>query len=79
MVVLRRTVCPLTVAELYSGIEVKKREICDKLIRNKLGTATDSLRSSVQEDWEEYSDLDEIAIKVPNIEYSVDMKGKLTN
>ena len=80
-IVPRRTIRPLNVSEKHSPIEIKKREIFDRVITKKYGTATASpskARAELEE-WEEWSDNENPAIKVPEIEDSVDANGRLLN
>ena len=80
-VVPRRTLRPLNTAEKHSPVEDKKKEVFDEIIQRKYGTASAApTKSNVKpEDWEEWSDPDSFAIKVPDIEDSVDSQGKLLN
>jgi hypothetical protein len=82
-VVPRRTVRPLHVDELHSPQEVKKRETFDALIERRWGTSVSPRPVSKlkidknDETWDEYHDLDEQARCIPEIEDTVDIRGKL--
>jgi hypothetical protein len=86
-VVPRRTVRPLRVDELHSPEELKKREIFGALIERRWGTSInppnetteDDMAESDEDTWEEYEDADEIARTIPEIEDTVDTRGKLLN
>ena len=85
-IVPRRSLQPLKVDELHSVTELKKREIFDGLIERRWGTSINPPIVSVvsdtenqSDDFEEYEDEDEAARIVPNIEDTVDAKGKLLN
>jgi hypothetical protein len=75
-VVSRRTLRPLTVAELHSLAEIKRREIFDDLIGRTHGTSinppTDNLDDDGTKDFEPYEDDDEDPIVTPEIEDVVD-------
>jgi hypothetical protein len=82
-VVPRRSSRPLKVDELHSLTEIKKREIFDGLIERKWGTSINPPKVSDTETAEngfaEYEDDDETARVVPDIEDTVDAKGKMLN
>ena len=82
-VVPRRSSRPLKVDELHSLTEIKKREIFDGLIERKWGTSINPPKVSDTENAEngfaEYEDDDETARVVPDIEDTVDAKGKMLN
>jgi hypothetical protein len=85
-VVPRRTLRPLHVAEIHSPMEEKKREIFDKLIERKHGTAITPPKikemddsDNSEENWEEYEDDVEDPRVVPDIEDTVDKNGRLLN
>ena len=81
MVVPRRSLRPLQVAEIHSPEEKERRKIFDACIAKKLGTsvsppsaeAFDELRAT----WEEWGDDDEDPREVPDIEDIVDGSGRL--
>ena len=74
----KRSLRPLTVAETHSDIEKKKHEVFDAVIERRHGTAmTPPKVEAVKEEMEEYSDDNEEARKVPEIEDAVDAKGQL--
>jgi hypothetical protein len=81
-VVPRRSPRPLTVAELNSETEQKKRSIFDTLIEKRWGTAISPPQQSKHDDdedreFEEYADEDESARVIPETEDSVDSRGRL--
>ena len=71
MVVPRRSLRPLQVAEIHSPEEEERRKIFDACIAKKLGTsvsppsaeAVDELRAT----WEEWGDDDEDPREVPDV------------
>jgi hypothetical protein len=81
-VVPRRTMRPLQTDELHSPEEQKKRESVDALIERRWGTSINPPNISTptdNEEWEEYEDEDEPARIIPNIEDTVDARGRLLN
>jgi hypothetical protein len=84
-VVPRRSVQPLAVAELNCPIEKQRREIFDQLIEQKRGKSiNDFLPSEVpnpeeEEVWEPYTDEEEQAREVHDMEDAVDARGLLIN
>ena len=81
-VVPRRSSRPLTVAEIHSPTEIKKRNIFDGLIERRWGTSINPpklLNDLDDNEFEEYEDDDESRRVVPDIEDSVDANGKLLN
>ena len=80
-VVPRRSLRPLTTAELHSPIEIQCRKVFDRLIQSHLG---DSINPSKEEpeinddrDLEYYEDLHEDERVIPEIEDAVDQNGRL--
>ena len=80
-VVPRRTLRPLKAEELYSPVEMKKRDVFDALIERRWGTAikAPNEKSDIDSEWNEYNDEFEKPMVVPDIEDSVDGKGHLLN
>ena len=87
-VVPRRTTRPLTVAELHSEDEKKRRACFDRLIEKRHGTSTTppkrgSRRSTDDEDggteFEPYSDEHEEPRIIPDYDEPVDANGRLIN
>ena len=77
-VVPRRSPPKISVAELHSDVEEKKRAVFDRLIEKRRGTAINPPKSSNEEDkFEEYYDDDEDQRVIPETEDSVDSKGRL--
>ena len=72
---------PLTVAELHSDVDVKKREFFDKLIEERWGTSINPAKNSIENDkkFEEYLDEHEDPRVIPDIEDAVDSTGRLIN
>ena len=79
-VVPRRSPRPLTVAELHSSTELKKREVFDKLIERRWGNAIipSKLENDTKE-WSEYEDDVEEPRMVLETEDVVDATGKQLN
>ena len=79
-VVPRRSPRPLTVAKLHSPTELKKREIFDKLIERRWGSAIipPKLENDTKE-WSEYEDDEEEPRMVLDSEDVVDATGKQLN
>ena len=75
----RNTVGLLSIQELHSPVEVKKREVFDSLIRKTSGLATfkPSEEKEVKEDFIEYEEEEEYRV-TPEIENLVDSEGKPT-
>jgi len=81
-VVPRRSSRPLKVDEIHSPTEIKKRDIFDGLIARRWGTSINppkKLNDLDDDEFEEYEDDDESKRVVPDIEDSVDARGKLLN
>ena len=81
-VVPRRTIHPLHVNELHSIEEQKKWNILGALIDLKWGTSIKPppVSTTINDDiWEEHKDKDESALIIPNIEDTVDAKGRQLN
>ena len=79
-VVPRRSPRKLTVAETNSATKIKKREVFDKLIEGRWGTSINPpqiKKGKEDNDFEEYEDNDEAPRVVPEVEDSVDSKGRL--
>ena len=71
---------PLTVAELHSPTELKKHEVCDKLIERRWGNALIPLKlKSDDMEWSEYEDNEEEHRMVPETKDIVDATGKQLN
>ena len=83
LVVPRRSVRPLTTAELYSPVEVKKREVFDQLIERRFGTSTSSPKPTPKDEdesmpmVEDAEDAEEN--ESPDFEDIVDSTGKILN
>ena len=81
MVVPRRSLRPLQVAELHSPEEKERRKIFDACISSKLGTSvtppSQEAVDELQATWEEWGDNDEDPRIVPEIEDTVDASGRL--
>ncbi len=83
-VVPRRSSRPLTVAEVHSPTEIRKRSIFDGLIERRWGTSINPPKQTDAEnlddiEFEEYEDEDEPKRVIPDIEDTVDATGKLLN
>jgi hypothetical protein len=84
-VVPRRSLRPLKPEEMRSAHELQKMTIFDALIERRHGTSINPPKKQTQVDetddneFEEYSDLDEEARKIPDTEDAVDSTGKLIN
>ena len=81
-VVPRCTLCPLHVDELHSTEEQKKRNILGALLDRRQGTSINPppvSTTSNDDIWEEHEDKDESARIVPDIEDTVDAKGRQIN
>lgn len=79
-VVPHRSPRKLSIAELHSETEQRKREIFDKLIERRWGTAINPPpipKSEGDSDFEEYADDDEDPRVIPETEDSVDLRGRL--
>jgi hypothetical protein len=74
---------PLKIDELHSVTELRKREIFNGLIERRWGTSINPPIVSVVSDTgnssDEFEDEDEAARIVPDIDGTVDAKGKLLN
>jgi hypothetical protein len=72
-VVPRRTLRSLNTAELHSPTEAKKRTIYDALIERRWGTSMSAPPEETEENsFNEYSDDDEEARIIPDVEDTVD-------
>ena len=80
-VVPRRTMRPLTVAEIFSHTEHKRRAWFDRLIERKHGTSINPTKQTREEkeDIEPYSDDYEKPRKIPDYDEPVDANGRLLN
>ena len=81
-VVPRRTLPPLHVNDIHSPEEHKKRNIFGDLIERWWGTSINPPPVSTTRNdniWEENEDKDESAWIIPNIEDTVDAKGRQLN
>ena len=78
-VVSRRTLRPLKTDEIHSASEERKRQIFDKIIEKRWGTAIFPPKTDPGLDFEPYEDDDEAARTVPDIEDIVDATGRLKN
>jgi hypothetical protein len=77
-VVPRRTLRSLNTAELHSRTEAKKRTIYDALITRRWGTSMSAPPEETEENsFNEYSDDDEEARIIPDVEDTVDANGQL--
>lgn len=79
-VVPRRSPRKLTVAELHSETEAKKRKVFDVLIEKRWGTAINpppTPKDDKDNDLEEYSDDHEDPRVIPETEDTVDSRGRL--
>jgi hypothetical protein len=77
-VVPRRTVRPLNTAEKHSPTETKKRTIFDTLIERRWGTSMSAPPAETEETkFDEYSDDEEAARIIPDVEDTVDANGRL--
>ena len=79
-VVPRRSLRPLTTAEIHSPIEIKKRQVFDKLIERRWGTSINpptKPEREIDKEFDPYEDDDEPAKLVPEIEDVIDHDGKL--
>ena len=83
-VVPRRSLRPLTVAELNSPEEKERRKIFDKCIEKRWGTSISPPKQQeidaadeLHETWEPWEDDDEKPKTVPEIEDAVDANGRL--
>ena len=74
-VVSRRTLRPLKTDKIHSASEERKRQIFDKIIEKRWGTAIFPLKTDPGLDFEAYEDDDEAARTVPDIEDIVDATG----
>ena len=75
-VVPRRSVRPLTTAELHSDVEKEKQRIFDKCIQAKWGTSM-TPPPVKSDEFEEYEDDEESPRRVPDIEDIVDSTGRV--
>ena len=80
-VVPRRSLRPLTTAEIHSPVEVKKRKVFDELIERRWGTSISPPKTVSDEshEFEYYEDDEEQARKAPDVEDAVDAQGNLLN
>ena len=91
-VVPRRTVKPLTEDELHSPDEERLRQVFDKIIERRFGkpVANNSIKvkglppatcadEEEEEIWESYTDEEEPAHEVPDMDDAVDARGLLIN
>ena len=88
----RRTVKPLTEDELHSPDEARLRQVFDKMIEMRFGkpVANNSIKvkglppatcadEEKEEIWESYTDEEEPAHEVPDMDDAVDARGLLIN
>ena len=75
----RRTVRPLKVDEIHNPVEIKKREAFDALIERKWGKLISRTGNNQRQNWGEYDDEFEKPRVIPNIEDTVDSKGRCLN
>jgi hypothetical protein len=70
---------PLTVAEAHSPVEIKKRQIFDRLIKAKWGDSINPPKALEEQimDFEKYEDDDEAPRVIPDIEDTIDTEGYL--
>ena len=83
-VVPRRTVRPLTTAELHSTMEKRLRDIFDAVVEKRFGNRfggrkDDDIPKEAVESWEPYSDSEEDAWEAIDIEDTVDSNGRMLN
>ena len=87
-VIARQTVVPLTTAEIHNPIELTKRQLFDRLIERRWGRSLNQFDSFEASDepgpeeentWEPYSDEEEPASKVHDMDDIVDARGLLIN
>jgi hypothetical protein len=81
-VIPRRSLRPLKVEETHSDREKDMRRIFDRLIERRWGTAMtppNCTTTDTEDPYDEYEDDDEAARVLPDIEDTVDAKGKLLN
>ena len=83
-VVPRRTMRKLTVSELRSPAEVRKREVFDNLIRARFPSTVKSLSNkggpdAPSKDFEKWESEEEPMLASPNHEDTVDANGRLIN
>ena len=80
----RRSSRPLTVAEVHSPTEIKKRLVFDELIERRWGASINPPKQTDAEnpddnEFEEHEDEDEPKRVMPDVEDTVDATGKLLN
>ena len=81
-VVSRRSARPLRTDEIYNNNEEKKRKVFDELIELRWGSSLNFPMNSTktkEQEFEEYSDADEEARVIPDVEDVVDNTGKRLN
>jgi hypothetical protein len=81
-VIPRRSLRPLKVEETHSDREKDMRRIFDRLIERRWGTAMtppNCTTTDTEDPYDEYEDDDEAARVLPDIEDTVDARGKLLN
>jgi hypothetical protein len=80
-VVPRRTLRPLKPEEMRSDTEQAKRKLFDELIERRWGSSINppKMKNDSDNEFEEYSDSDEDARLIPDIEDTVDATGKPLN
>jgi hypothetical protein len=81
MVVPRRSLRPLQVAEVHSSEEKERRKIFDACIARKLGTSvtppSQGAIDELQTTWEQWGDEGEELREVPETKDTVDASGRL--
>ena len=78
-VVPRRSLRPLKVDELYSPVELKKREVFDELIKRRWGSQMTPSNTQQQKRFEKYEDHEQQEQPTLEVEHIVDSTGKLIN
>jgi Reverse transcriptase (RNA-dependent DNA polymerase) len=79
-VVPRRSMRPLTIAEIHSPIELKRQQVFNELIERRWGTSINPPKPQAEDDeheFENYEDDDEPMKHVPDIEDIVDSNNNL--
>ena len=83
-IVPRRSLRPLTVAELHSSTEIQRRQTFNELIKKKLGDSINPPKEEVMEvnddnglNFDTYEDEDTEELPIPEIEDAVDANGRL--
>ena len=84
-VVPRRSLWPLTTAEIHSPTEIKRREVFDRLIYQRHGDSVSLPKEETyahansNNNFEAYEDDVEAARHIPETEDTVDANGRLIN